>query len=259
MRVVTITTDFGLQDWFVGVMKGVLLQSAPEAQLVDITHLIPQGDVRAAAFVLRNLFGAFPEGTIHLAVVDPGVGGPRLPIAIQTDPPAYLVGPDNGVFSYFLALCRRWEARRIENPQILRSKVGTTFHGRDIFAPAAAWLASGQPFEQIGPSVPRLQLFSWPEPHVEGPRAFGQIVYLDRFGNGITNLPHSIWRRPPRWAFLPNQAIRIPVRRSYSEVEVGQPVCVPGSTGFWEIAVRDGNAAEEFHLQIGIPIVLEST
>jgi len=259
MKIVTITTDFGLQDWFVGVMKGILLQSVPDVQLIDITHLIPQGDIRAAAFLLRNIFGMFPEGTVHLVVVDPGVGSSRIPIAIQTDPLAYLVGPDNGVFSYFLSLCRHWEARQIQNPEILRPAVGTTFHGRDIFAPAAAWLASGKPFEQIGPSVSQLQLFRWPEPRVEGSRAFGQIVYLDRFGNGITNLPHAIWDRPPRWAFLPDRGIRIPVRRSYSEVEVGEPVCVPGSTGFWEIAVRDGNAAEKLHLCIDLPLVLEAS
>ncbi|MCD6338255.1 MAG: SAM-dependent chlorinase/fluorinase [Verrucomicrobia bacterium] len=258
MRIVTVTTDFGLQDWFVGVMKGVVLSRAAQVELVDLTHLIEPGNVRQAAFVLKNAVRWFPPGTVHLAVVDPGVGSDRRPIAVRTDW-GYLVGPDNGLFSYVLEEAGSFQARRIANPGPMMSEVSRTFHGRDVFAPAAAHLAGGGDFEALGPIVADPVCFPWPRIESWPEGRGGEVVYIDRFGNLITNLPNELLRGVGSDASLrlPSDAAPlIPVGRRYADAPEGALIGVPGSTGYIEIAVHRGNAARRLGLKIGAPVWL---
>lgn len=257
MRLITLTTDFGYQDGFAGVLHGVMLSRLPSARIVDVTHGVPRGDVRAAAFVLASSIDYFPPDSIHVVVVDPGVGSERSPLAIRRGR-GFLVGPDNGVFGRVLSGSVRWAARRIEHPKARLPEVSATFHGRDIFAPAAAWLAGGGRFDRLGPRVAKPKLMPWTDPVAERDGWRGEVVYVDRFGNATTNLPNALLADPPgaQWR------VRLPGRRScpvgpcYAAVVPGRPVVVPGSDGLLEIAVNQGNAAAELGLGVGLSIGL---
>lgn len=189
---VTLTTDFGLTDGYVGTMKGVILSIAPDARLVDITHEVTPQDVRRAAFVLYSVYPFFPPHTVHLVVVDPGVGGPRRPIALRT-PAGIFVGPDNGVFTYVLAREPIEELVELSDPRFRLPKISHTFHGRDVFAPAAAHLAAGTPLTALGPAISNPVTF--PLPHLEiTPGAItGEVLHADRFGNVITSIGRLTW------------------------------------------------------------------
>ena len=182
MQLITLTTDFGAKDWFVGTMKGVVLSINPRARIVDITHEIPPGDVRAGAFALAASYSYFPKGTVHLAVVDPGVGGPRRAIAVQTAKYCF-VGPDNGVLSFALARERITSVQRLENADFCLRPISRTFHGRDVFAPVAAHLSRRVPIRRLGPSQPGILRLPWPTPRVGRNRIDGEVVYIDRFGS----------------------------------------------------------------------------
>src|SRR5208283_126339 len=163
MNLITLTTDFGTRDWFVGTMKGVILSRCPRAAIVDITHEIPAGDIRAGAFALAAGCRFFPKGTVHVAVVDPGVGSARHAIVVQTAN-YFFVGPDNGVLSFALAKEKIKTIRRLENKGIFLQPVSCTFHGRDIFAPVAARLCRGFPIHKLGPLQKDFVRLPWPEP-----------------------------------------------------------------------------------------------
>lgn len=256
--VITLTTDFGLQDPFVGIMKGVLLGRCPRARLVDLTHAVPPGDVRAGAFVLLSASRFFPRGTVHLAVVDPGVGSDRAALAART-PDAYFVGPDNGLLSWALAAASDVEVRRLEQPRLWLQPVSATFHGRDLFAPVAAHLAGGGDFADVGPRAEDWVRRSWPEPRPLRSGWRGEVVYVDRFGNALTNLPATLAREPS-----PPAHLRLPGRRRvrlgafYGAVPPGQPVVVPGSSGYLEIAIYGGHAAKTLGLRVGTPVTFAS-
>src|SRR5919199_222420 len=193
-RIITLLTDFGVADAYVGVMKGVILGIAPEVTAVDLCHEVPPQDVRAGAFLLMAAYAYFPAGTIHLAVVDPGVGTERQIVAVRAGE-HYFVGPDNGLLRW--AVDRAGGAAAIvavENPEYRLSQVSTTFHGRDMMAPAAAHLARGVPLEALGPAVPRLAGEPFPEPQRRGNALAGRVIYVDRYGNCITNLPSPALR-----------------------------------------------------------------
>lgn len=259
MQCITLTTDFGQRDGFVGIMKGVILTRAPRARVLDITHDLPPGDVRAAAFVLMNAHRYFPAGTVHVAVVDPGVGGPRRALVART-PRAFYVGPDNGVLSWALSQDPPLEARWIENPKLFLHPVSQTFHGRDVFAPVAAYLCRGGQFSRVGPKAHDWIRLPQPGPLRLSPGvAAGEILYVDRFGNAITNL--SVKRSPEavpciEGAFVVKKrsSIRFPARAFYGAVAPGRPVAVPGSSGFWELAIHGGSAAEKHKLRPGDPV-----
>ncbi len=197
MQLITLTTDFGLTDWFVGTMKGGILGIAPRAAIVDITHEIPAGDIRAGAFALWASCRFFAKGGVHVVVVDPGVGSERKAIVAETDN-YFFVGPDNGVLSWALTKERIKTIRALENEHYFLHPTSRTFHGRDIFAPVAAHLASGAPTRKLGPILKDFVRLPWPKPKRGRNRIEGEVVYIDRFGNAITNLECSLLRSPHR-------------------------------------------------------------
>jgi len=256
MGLITLLTDFGARDWFVGTMKGVILRIAPNTVLVDITHDIPPGDIAAGAFALAASSPFFPPQTVHLAVVDPGVGTPRPAVVVQTRS-ACFVGPDNGLLTLALKGQEIRGIRRLENPEYALPSLSHTFHGRDLFAPAAAHLSRGLPPARLGPAWARLASLPWPEPTSEPQGWRGQVVYVDHFGNAITNLPNHLAAaagKRCRLRFGNNRSC--PIGSAYASVPLGRPVGIPGSTGFLEIAVHQGHAARKFRLKPGSRVQL---
>ncbi len=255
MTIITLTTDFGTEDWFVGTMKGVILSIAPSAHLVDITHGIPHHDIRAGAFALGTAARYFPKGTIHVAVVDPGVGSDRAPIVVHAGN-QFFVGPDNGLLSWAVQQFGADDIFRIDNPSVMLADRSSTFHGRDIFAPAAAHLATGLPLSRLGSRKADMLALPWPKTILctDGTLK-GEIIYIDRFGNGITNIPNSAAGTNSGFIELPD-ATGIPVCDFYQSVPEGQPLAVRGSTGYLEIAINSGRACEQFQLEVGNRVLL---
>ena len=257
MSVVSLTTDFGSQDWFVGTMKGVILSINPKAALVDITHQVGPGDIRAGAFALAASYRLFPKGTVHAVVVDPGVGSARRAIAVQTAE-HFFVGPDNGVLSWALRRERVQAIHALENERYRLQPVSRTFHGRDVFAPAAAYLSRGLAVAKLGPALNGFVRLSWPEPRRVGRGVSGEVLYVDRFGNAITNIEPGaikglgqgalqVWRGGKRLCG---------VAEYYQAVPQGRTVAVFGSSGLLEVAVNGGSAAERLGLRPGDPLSL---
>jgi len=199
MRFISLTTDFGLSDWFVGTMKGVIYRINPRVTVVDLTHDLLPGDIRAGSFALAAAYRYFPKGTIHVAVVDPGVGTDRKAIAVRTAD-YFFVGPDNGVLSFALRKERIKSIHALENKTHFLKPLSQTFHGRDIFAPVAAELSRGLAIRKLGPAVHDLVHLPWPEPRHRQGSIKGEVVYIDRFGNAITNIeaPKSPSTAAPR-------------------------------------------------------------
>jgi S-adenosylmethionine hydrolase len=255
--VITLTTDFGQEDGFVGAMKGVILRICPQAELVDISHQIRPQAVQQAAYVLSTVLVYFPPDTVHLVVVDPGVGGERRPVAVQTQRASY-VGPDNGVLGLALSQDPARRAVCLTEPRYHLSPVSATFHGRDIFAPAAAHLACGVALEELGPSIPVSDLAVLPILMPQTQPGGGwrcTILHVDRFGNLITNFrphphPHSLQVK------VGEQWIE-KIRRTFTDVAPGELVAYAGSNGYLEIAVREGSAAEYLSLGVGDPVQVE--
>ncbi|MFQ5342355.1 MAG: S-adenosyl-l-methionine hydroxide adenosyltransferase family protein [Anaerolineae bacterium] len=254
---VTLMTDFGLAEPYVGVMKGVILNLAPNASLVDLSHAIPPQDVRRAAFLLSTAVDYFPAGTVHVVVVDPGVGGERRPIAVQTDR-AYFVAPDNGVLTLALTHQRTEIIIHLTNSDYWLPEVSATFHGRDIFAPIAAHLALGVPINDLGTPVEDIVRLPATAPARQPDGSIqGQIQHIDRFGNCITNVPSNMLPADARVVVaLAGQSIR-GISPTYSAVESGAELSLIGSSGFLEIAVRAGNAAERLGVQVGDAVLIE--
>lgn len=253
LPVITLTTDFGLQDPFVGILKGGIWSRCPAASIADLTHQIPPGDIRAGAFALHCAHRFFPRGTVHVAVVDPGVGGPRAALAVRTAQ-GYFLGPDNGLLSWAVEQAGEIEVRRLENERLWLRPVSATFHGRDVFAPVAAHLAGGGRFAEVGPRAEEWVRLPWPEPCAEAGGWRGEVLYVDRFGNALTNLPAALAEGPgPAHLQLPGRR-RVPVRGYYGAVPRGAAVAVPGSSGFLEVAIHGGDAARRFNLRPGTPV-----
>jgi S-adenosylmethionine hydrolase len=254
---ITLTTDFGTRDWFVGTMKGVIGRLAPKTVVVDSTHEIPPGDIRAGAFALLASYNYFPKGTIHLVVVDPGVGTSRKALVVQTLNYVF-VGPDNGVLSWALAREKIKALHAIENPKYCLNPISWTFHGRDVFAPAAAHLSRGISLGALGPRRKNYVRLGWPRPRFGAKGIRGEVIYVDRFGNGITNIDEASlnsWHGGRASVFLGRKEL-CGVEASYGSVPLGRPVAVPGSSGFLEIAVNRGSAAQVLGLQVGTAIGL---
>jgi len=239
--IISLLTDFSLRDWYVGTVKGVLLRCAPAAVLVDITHDIEPGDVKAAAFAWRNSIPYFPPGTVHLAVVDPGVGGERAVLAVESES-GILVAPDNGLVSWILAAGADWRAWRITSSEFCRSEPSATFHGRDVFAPLAAALAAGAAPAELGEPLADPVLIPWPAPEVSGPGDWMvPVLYVDRFGNLITSLPGEELGSCRQ---LQVAGLSLPRLECYEQAPAGELLGLIGSGGYLEISVNGGSAAE---------------
>ncbi len=223
-------------------MKAVISDIAPGIQLIDATHEIAPGDVEAGAWTLAQYWKLFPTGTVHLAVVDPGVGGPRRAIALRADG-RYVVAPDNGLVSEVLATAERWSCVEIVEARYLRPNRSATFHGRDVFAPAAAHLAGGLPPERLGPPIDDPLRLEREPPSRAPAEVRGRIAHVDRFGNLITDLPGD-WV-DGSWRFVVGES-EVDVgrlRRTYSDAEEGALIAVIGSAGTVEVAARGASAA----------------
>jgi S-adenosylmethionine hydrolase len=254
---IALTTDFGTRDWFVGTMKGVIARVAADSIVVDLTHEIAPGDIRAGAFALRASYRYFPKGTVHLVVVDPGVGTARRALAVRTQNYVF-VGPDNGVLSWALAREKITAIHAIENQEYCLQPVSQTFHGRDIFAPAAAHLSAGVKVGDLGPKLKTCAELAWPRLRVEANSIQGEVMYIDRFGNAITNIDSAAL------ASLHGSSLRVflgkadlcRIESAYGSVGAGQPLAVLGSSGFLEIAVNGGSAYQVLGLEVGTAIGL---
>ena len=244
MSLVTLLTDFGTSDSYVAEVKGALLSAEPALTVVDVTHAVPPGDVRAGAYLLSRAWHRFPPGTTHLAVVDPGVGTERAALAIAAHG-HYFVGPDNGLFTPVL---RDAEVQVVVLPT--REGASPTFHGRDVFAPAAAVLATGTPLAQLGQPFGGIPVrLAYREPHHEGKSVVGQVMYVDRFGTLVTNLTPDL---VPSYAVIEVEGLEVgPLRRTFGDVPTGGLVAYVGSDGQVEIAVRDGSAARRLGMGVG--------
>ena len=256
-RPVAILTDFGYRDHYVGVMKGVIETIAPGQRVIDVTHGVPAQSIIAGALALRQSWRFFPPRTIFLAVVDPGVGTARLPIAIETRGGAHFVGPDNGLLSMAANEAGIKRVVELRTPKYRLRNVSSTFHGRDIFAPAAAWLAKGTQLRALGPAVEEIVQLEIPRPRVSKDRIEGSIIYIDGFGNLVSNIDRETLERFAASFRLHPLLVRIDksaemeIFKSYGAAPSKLPLATFGSFDFLEIAVRDGNAASMFSAREG--------
>jgi S-adenosylmethionine hydrolase len=261
---ITLTTDFGTRDAYVAAMKGVLLSIAPQACLVDITHEIHPQDVLEAAFVLREAVPYFPPGTIHLVVVDPGVGTERRAVALRHGAHRF-VGPDNGIFSLVLGTEQPEALVELDRPAFWRTPTPSrTFHGRDIFAPVAGHLATGKALEELGTPRERLSTLRWVEPSANPEGLQGWVVHIDRFGNCITNISRTLFEqyghgRPFR-CYVGSHIFH-QIHPTYGAVAQGEALLLFGSSDYLEVAVNGGNAAELLDISRGasVHIVFQKT
>jgi S-adenosylmethionine hydrolase len=258
--IITLTTDFGLADSYVGAMKGVILSIAPDARLVDITHDVGPQRTHQAAYIVQTFYSYFPPGTLHLVVVDPGVGSQRRAIALQT-PEATFVAPDNGVLTYaWRDAVARWGAEgcvviELAERRFWLPRVTSTFHGRDIFAPVVAHLAAGAPVTALGPRLPAISEADLEEPAPGRTGGLvGQIIHVDHFGNCITNITPGHLEDAGMQTQMIVQIIdqRIAgLQRTYADGPVGGLIALIGSSDRLELAVRNGNAAQTLGVGIG--------
>jgi S-adenosylmethionine hydrolase len=252
--VITLLTDFGSSDPYVGMMKGVIAGICPDANVIDLTHDVPPQDVTLGAFFLARAHRYFPPGAVHVAVVDPRVGTRRGRIALAAHG-QFFVGPDNGLLS---RAAPRHRAFSLTRPSYFLPDVSNTFHGRDVFAPVAAHVARGVPLERFGPAKRRIVELAWSKPKRERSALVAEIVSVDRFGNLITNLEPAHWRslRRPRLSAGGFSSSRLST--SYAEVNRGELALVFGGYGLLEIAARDASAATVLGLTAGNRVRLTS-
>jgi S-adenosylmethionine hydrolase len=275
--IVTLTTDFGTSDAYVGIMKGVILGLAPSARLVDLSHHVRPHDTAHACLLLYSSYRYFPSNTVHLVVVDPGVGTARRPIAVRTQQ-GFFVGPDNGVFTYVMASAPAHEVVAITNEDCYLPHTSETFHGRDVFAPAAAKLAGGLQFERLGPRVADPITLPVPALKIGERRVVGEVLHVDHFGNVITSIGMLKWvggdleLTPAFFGAEGGHRVRLQasaarvviggnvitgIRRTYSDGITGEPLALVGSMGFLELAVPEGRAASALEVAAGSDVPVE--
>jgi S-adenosylmethionine hydrolase len=254
--VITLLTDFGTKDAYVGSVKGVILGLNPEAVLVDLTHDLPPQDLVAGALVLAAAAPYFPPGTIHLAVVDPGVGSSRRALAARGGG-QFWVGPDNGLFHLVFQASPQLTIVSLENPAYFLPRVSATFHGRDIFAPVAAHLSLGVELPRFGPPVADPASLNIPEPQFLPEAVWGEVIYVDRFGNLVSNLAAADLKD---WLGGRNFSLRVGplnlegLARTYAEAAPGEFLALEGSHGYLEIACALDNAARRLGAQVGLAV-----
>jgi S-adenosylmethionine hydrolase len=250
---ITLTTDFGRDSTYVAAMKGVILSINPAAVIVDISHTIAPQNIAQGAFVLGEATRWFPRDSIHVAVVDPGVGTSRKIVYARVGEQQYIC-PDNGLLSYVCRDSRAEHAIEVSNRSLFLSEVSNTFHGRDIMSPVAARLSLGFPSEQLGPPLEALKLLKWPRPERRNNSVIGRILCADSFGNLITNLRREDLPGDIEHAnfFVDTAQHHFDgIVKTYSESPPGTPVALFGSSGLLELAIVQGNAALQLHIPIG--------
>jgi S-adenosyl-L-methionine hydrolase (adenosine-forming) len=253
---IAFVSDFGVDDWFVGVVHGVIHHVCPEARVVDVTHAVPPGKVAHAAFVLEVAAPDFSPGTVHLAVVDPGVGTERRALAVRARGQLF-VGPDNGLLEWALSDPSA-EVHAVTERRYARAPLSRTFHARDVFAPAAAHLAAGEPLERFGPRIDDPVRGGHAPPRKQNGDLIGQVMFVDRFGNAITNLTEAAREAHGFGDGAPGQIeveaagrVLYGLSRAYGDAPVGTLVALVGSSGRLEIAQVGGDAAERLGLSVG--------
>ncbi len=254
-RVITLVTDFGLKDPFVGQMKGVIKGINPEVEIIDITHDISPHSIKEAAIVVGLSYEYFPPRSIHLVVVDPGVGSERRPILVTTER-HYFIGPDNGVFSMVYQKERdTFQVRHITAEHYFLKKESPTFQGRDLFAPVAAWLSKGIPTMNFGEVISDFVRIPIPEPTRPAPSAIeGEVIHIDRFGNALTNITEEMLRpyiKEGRLYKIVFKGREVPLRRYYAEADDKGLYSVFDSFGLLELYVYRDNASKIFDIKVG--------
>lgn len=256
---VTLLTDFGDSDTYVGQMKGSLVSVSPSLRWADLTHRVPPQDVRVGAFLLWTAVESFPEGTVHLAVVDPGVGSARRPVAARSREGHLFVGPDNGLLAPAIDRLGGLDAAvELTEPAYWGARRSATFHGRDLFAPVAAHLAAGTPLEKLGRALAELERpFAFPEPRRSGGTLQGEVLHVDTYGNLVTNLPGSLL--PPRFSVrVGGVEISNAPHPHYQAVTPGALLALVGSTGLLEVSARDGSAATVIGAGRGAAVLVQA-
>ena len=254
MKIITFLTDFGMKSGYVAQMKGVALSIAEDARLVDITHDITPHNIREGAFALRTIVSYFPMGTIHVAVVDPGVGTERKGIFITTRSHV-LVGPDNGLLIPAARFLGDFTIYEITNEKYMLNSISNTFHGRDVFAPVAAHIINGTSFEKIGTRISDFVDLDFGKGKITDKTASGKIIYIDRFGNIITNINGVRLRKVLDFdkkimAFIGDKQKEISFVKSYAFVKKGQLLTTISSSNYLEIGVNQGNAARKLGVKL---------
>ena len=264
MPIITLLTDFGLNDEYVGTMKGVILSINPSTTLIDITHNIDPQDIIQAAFTIKSYYNFFPKGTVHVVVVDPGVGGSRAIIAIKMAGHTFLA-PDNGILTLLIKEGNIDEIIRVDNKKFFLKSISQTFHGRDIFAPVSAHISSGVEINQIGTPINKNDLakLSIPEPKISDKgELIGSIVSIDRFGNLITNIDSNCLKNFCGLEAGGKPEIRIgnskitDLAKSYENSEFNSPLIIIGSRGYLEIAVNCDSAKKYLKAEKGDTITI---
>jgi S-adenosylmethionine hydrolase len=251
-KIITLLTDFGTKDGYIGAVKGVIKRINPQAEIVDITHDLDFYDVLGTAFALNNFYKYFPKGTIHLAVVDPGVGGLRQAILIRAGEFSF-VGPDNGIFSFIYQREDLTDIIVISNKKYSLAEISSTFHARDIFAPVAAYLSLGIKINEFGSPAKECMKFIIPQPESKGESLRGQIIHIDRFGNLITNIAVDLLEKKKTEIVVGKRKIK-GISRSYFEIKEKRLGALVGSSDFLELAVDQGSAQKLLKAKIGDPV-----
>jgi S-adenosylmethionine hydrolase len=257
-KIVTVTTDFGLRDPYVAEMKAVILSICPEAVIVDVTHEVAKFDVRTGAYMLASAAPYFPKGTIHVAVVDPGVGSARRGLIVETKQ-GFFVGPDNGVLVLAAENQGIVSVREIVNPKLMLPHVSSTFHGRDVFAPAAAHLANGVSPADFGAEVRDIVKPEFAKVRSSKGTLEGEVLHVDGFGNIVTNVNEGaladIKLGKSVNVQIHDRIVEAKLGKTYAEAQLKKPLVLVGSQGYVEIAMNPGNAAKEFKAKPGDKVV----
>jgi S-adenosylmethionine hydrolase len=257
-RVVTFTTDFGLSDAFVGILHGVVLNIQPDTRVVDICHSITSYDILDGAWTIAPAYRFFPPRTVHVVIVDPGVGGTRRPIVVETEDYIF-VAPDNGVLSLIEARESKFVVRHITAERYFLQPVSQTFHGRDIFAPVAGWLSKGVAPSEFGPEISDYVRAPLPQVERVGENSLrGVVVKVDKFGNLLTNISESdvsgISAKGSPVSILISGQTLAHIRHSYAEGGEDEAFAIIGSAGYLELAAKQGSAAEKLAASVGSPV-----
>lgn len=256
--IITLTTDFGLKDPYQGAMKGAILSVNPDARLVDISHDVPPGDILTGAYILMEACRWYPPGTVHLAVVDPGVGSSRRPVVIETER-YFFVGPDNGLVSEAARADRIKRVIIPENKDFFNNEISSTFHGRDVFGPVAAHLSLGVDPALIGPVVDSATVITLPAAEASAGAVSGEVIYIDSFGNIITNISgiRLLSDASPEDVTVEIEGTRIKgLKRSYFEAPDNDAIALVGSSGRVEIACNGLSAAELLRVSTGDKVTI---